>query len=88
MNDIFAIASGIVLGQFVWLIILTIILFVAFKLIIRSVKRKIFNAGFELSLKGAGFVKKINTRLFVNRNTVKNFINYSRRMSSTILDRF
>lgn len=88
MNDIFTIASGVLLGQFVWLVILTIILFIAFKLIIRSIKRKIFNVGFELSLKGTGFVKKINTRMLVNRKSIKNFVNYSKQMTSTIFDRF
>lgn len=87
MNNILEIASGIVLGQFVWLVILTIVLFVAFKLIIRSIKRKIFNIGFELSLKGTGFIKKFNTKAKVNRNSIKNFIGYSKRMTTSIFDR-
>lgn len=87
MNNVLEIASGIVLGQFIWFIILTIMLFIVFKLIIRAIKRKIFNIGFELSVRGTGFIKKFNTKAIINRNSIKNFIGYSKRMTTSIFDR-
>lgn len=77
MNNILTIASGVFLGEFLWAIVLFIILYILFRHIINSVKARIYNTGFHILGKGSGFLKGGNFGANVTVGSAKRFVRYS-----------
>lgn len=87
MHDILTVASGVVLGEFIWAIILFVILYIAARVIVRNIKRKIANAGVIFSINGFGFLKGLRGERVVTGSHLKNFMRYSGNIAQRTFNR-
>lgn len=77
MNNVLTIATGVFLGEFVWAIVLFIILYILFRHIVNSIKARFLNTGFRVCVKGSGFLKDSGFGGDATVGSVKRFVRYS-----------
>lgn len=87
MNNILSIAAGVFLGEFLWAIVLFIILYVLIRHLINSLKAKVYNTGFRICGKGAGFLHGKDFGTDVTVGSAKRFVRYSGNVVNSTINR-
>lgn len=87
MNNILSIAAGVFLGEFLWAIVLFIVLYILVRHLINSFKTKIYNTGFRICGKGNGFLKGNDFGTNVTVGSAKRFVRYSGSVVNSTINR-